>query len=317
MKSLFFAILIFAVGPLVSAQSIQEAQQFLDENRVYKADIEKSGDYESLHRQIAATEDPKSKFGYIVFSVARHQKKLLTEDQSRTVDGLIDARQKNPLNWHDLRNIVRVHAVMELWDFATSEDKNSAEKYRKSWDQWTDLRIDYMFEEFVDKERFQRAVWEVLTSEQRAKLLSGEWDEYLKKSTGHGRLYSAPKQVTRALGKPENPEAFETAAKKWEERWTPMLEKYQAASKFQQQREFSMDLADEKFAVASWQKYAEEFREFITMERDAIRELVQVGYAPGVELNDKVAGTQAQLRAQMIEKYSDKAGSFLKLLNVK
>ena len=315
---LFLAIILAFVSPLsAGSPAIEKAGEFLDQNRIFSGQSNRSEEYEALHRKISSSPDPESKFGYMVFSIARHQEKLLTAAQAEKVDTLIESRQSSPVHWHDYRNIVRVHAVIELWNYASAAEEDTAKLFREEWEKWTDLRIAYMFEEFVDRERFQQAFWEILTPEQRTKLLSGEWDKYLKKSTGHGRLYSAPKQVTRALGKPDFPEAFAEASAKWEERWDPMLSQYLNASKFQRQREFSMDLADEAFAVASWQEYAKEFRNFVTMERDAIRELVQAGYEPGVDLSKRIEKEQQKLRDQMVGKYSENAATFPDLLEVR
>ena len=78
-----------------------------------------------------------------------------------------------------------------------------------------------------------------------------------------------------------------------------------------------MDLAEEPFALASWDEYAREFRKFATMERDAIRELVQVGYDfenQNAELEIKLRATEAKFKTGMIEKYRKKAADFLDLL---
>ena len=37
--------------------------------------------------------DPKTKFGYVVFSVARHSKKLLSDEQAEAISKIIEARK--------------------------------------------------------------------------------------------------------------------------------------------------------------------------------------------------------------------------------
>lgn len=305
------SLLVVFFGAASADDRLQIARQSLKANRIFTGPLETSDNYKQLYKKVSARPDPNSKFGYIVFSIARHHKKLLTTEQSKELESLIESRQNASVNWHDNRNIVRIHAVFALWKYAAATESAEVAKLKSNWEAWTDLRIDYMFEEFIAKERFQTKAWQILTAAQQEQLLSGAWDQYLKKSTGHGRLYSAPKQVSRELGKPDHPELFAQTAEKWRAAWQPMLAEYNSASQFQRKREFSLNLAGEPFAAASWSDYAKAFRAFVTMERDAIRELVQSGYDINPDLEEKLAKTEAKFRDGMIRKYSGKSGIIL------
>ena len=171
-----------------------------------------------------------------------------------------------------------------------------------------------MFQEFVDKERFQRAAWDLLIPAQHDAIRSGEWDKYLKRDTGHKRLFSADKQVTRVFGKPQDSAQFDAAVDKWKNLWQPMWDRYQAASLFQCQREFAMDRADESFAIYSWSEYATEFRDFVTTECDAIREIIQTGYSIDDDLLSKSEALHEKLRADMLKKYRPEQDDFLRSL---
>jgi len=304
--------ILFATVATAEERTVR-ASDFLRANRASTATTATNTDFRQLQKRIATRPDPESKFGYIVFSVARHRNQLLSDEQATQLDTLIDARRNAAINWHDVRNIVRVHAVIAMWDYAQSRD-DSVSRYRKTWEAWTDLRLAYMFEEFIVAERFHRAFWAILNTDQRAKLLSGEWDSYLKKSTGHKRLFSAGKQVRRVMGKPDHPEAFDRASTLWNERWQAMHQGYLAASKFQRQRQFSMDLTDEDFDVEAWDEYATAFRAFVTMECDAVRDILQTGYDLDAAATAQLDQTRDQLHTDMIEKYRPGCSDFLRAI---
>ena len=306
----WFSASIFAADP------IDAARDFLEQNRAFRGTIGPSADFDTVREKIASMNDPKTKFGYVVFSVARHSKKLLSDEQAEAISKIIEARKNAEVNWHDIRNVVRVHAQIRLWKYAAKSDAAEAKKLRADWKAWNDLRIAFMFEEFVAQERFQRAAWDVLTVEQRKALLSSEWDPFLKKSMGHGRLFSANKQVQRVFGKADDENKFDAAVDHWEKAWEPVFEYYQAASEFQRKREFSMDDAGENFAAASWKEYASAFRGFSETECDAIRGLVQAGYEKDAEFLNKITNFQTKLRADMVKKYESNAAEFLRRLGV-
>jgi len=289
---------------------------FLAENRISKGKTVRPGNYEALKRIIASIKDPQSKFGYIVFSVARHSEKLLEKDQSAQLDALIESRRKATVNWHDVRNVVRVQAAIAMWNYAAVPTNHSQETARRiaEWEAWTDLRLAYMFEEFVARERFQRAVWDILTLEQRKKIRSGEWDKFLKKSTGHKRLFYADRIVSRAFGLPDHPAALDTAVAHHRNLWKPMRDHYQKAARFERQCEFSMDLADEKFVLATWSDYAKAFRAFATAECESVREILQAGYDTDAKLAKKLDQHLLHLRTEMIAKF--RAGAADLLLNL-
>ncbi len=218
------------------------------------------------------------------------------------------------MNWHDVRNVVRVQANIALWAYAAERDAAQADRLKQEWNRWTDLRLAFMFEEFVAQERFQRAVWEVFTAEQRRRLVAGELDSRIRKNTGHSRSFSAHKQVLKALGQPPDKAAWDTAVANWEKKWKPVAAQNEGAARFERQRELAMDQADETFAVAAWSEQEAAFRGFVSAERDAIRNLVQAGYQQTPDLAKKAAEYQQKLRAQMLEKYSAHAGEFLRQL---
>lgn len=313
---LVVVIAILCPGAVNSADSdLTLAREFLNDHAVIEQIPERPQNFEALVRRVSETPDPESKFGYFVFSIARHSEKLLSAKQARQLDHLIANRKQAEPNWHDVRNLVRVRAQIALWDYAAETDPKLAEAKRATWEKWTDLRLAYMFQEFVATEKFQRAAWDLLTTEQQTALRSGKWDKHLKKSTGHGRLFSADKQITRVLGKPDARDSFSRSEKAWRKRWETMWETYQEAARFERKRESSMDLADEAFAIhASQERYAPAFRAFAEQECEAIRELLQSGYRLNDEARRALANHRETLRNEALDSYAECPAEMLDLL---
>lgn len=270
----------------------------------------------ALHERIAAHRDPGTQFGYVVFSLARPATGILSEEQRTALDAIIDARRTAPVNWHDVRNVIRVQAQRLLLPHALETNAEKLAALRSAWEQWTDLRLAYMFQEHIAQDRFQRAAWALLTPAQKTALLRGDHDSQLKKSTGHSRGFFADRIVTKALGKPDHPDVFKTTTDLWRTRWQTIQANLEAAAKFDRQREFAMDEADETFAIASWPAQARAFRAFAEAERDAIRALVQAGYALDEKQIAKAQNASDSLRTEAIEKYRTGAETLLRALGL-
>lgn len=300
--------------PLEGADRLTGARQFLDEHRVYTQKLTPPANFAELHTKIAGSRDPGTKFGPYIFALANPKAKVLSEDQLAKVKAVIAARGASPVNWHDARNVVRVQSLITMWAYVAETDPAKTAALEKEWNAWNDLRLAYMFEEFVAQERFQRAAWAVFTPEQKHRLIAGELDAHIKKSTGHSRAFSAQKQVLKVLGKPMDKAAFDEVTARWEKKWESVADQTEAAAKFDRQREMAMDDADEAFAVAAWSEQETAFRAFAQGERDAIRDLVQASYQKSPDLTLAIAKVREQLRAQMVEKYGEHAGVLLRQL---
>ena len=88
---------VLLIGKSV-AEPYQAAVDFLETNRV-SSDLVPTANYISIYQEIDQVPDPKTKFGCLVFSVARHQKKLLTPDQAKaTGDVKEDMQLSHPMD---------------------------------------------------------------------------------------------------------------------------------------------------------------------------------------------------------------------------
>ena len=73
-------------------------------------------------------------------------------------------------------------------------------------------------------------------------------------------------------------------------------------------------IAGERFARMARKEVQGAFNLFTLTERDAIRELVLAGYNVTPELTKRSATFQAELRAQILEKYRENAGDLLRIM---
>ncbi len=314
MKRLCLITWVWVVALNADEAKLSEARAFLAKHQLREAVVTPPTNFEELRKRIAARRDPGTKFGTVVFSFARPGTGVLDVDQLKQMEEVIAARRDSPVNWHDVRNVVRVQAMLLLFPHALATDAGELATIREEWNAWTDLRQGFMFQEFVAQERFQRAAWSVLTSGQKEQLLSGALDAKLKKSTGHSRGFFADRIVQRALGKPDHSEAFEAAVMDWRVRWEGVQAAEQEAARLDRQREFAMEAADEDFAVAAWTADAGAVRAWAEAERDAIRDLVQAGYDIDPDLRAKVTSLVEEQRAEMINKYQEHGGELLRRL---
>ena len=312
--SRIFGVLLtfFLLATLQGEERVDVAQRYLDENRISDQTFVRPVNYGEIHAKITSSHDPQTKFHPYIFNLSNPKSKVLSLEQRENIQALIEQRKNRPVQWHDVRNTVRVQAQLVLWSYAIERDDQQASNLEKEWNRWNDLRLAYMFEEFVETERFQRDVWAIFTTEQKQRLIAGDWDAYIKKNTGHSRAFTAHKQVVKALGKPPNKTEFDRAVIEWERKWQPVSTEIEASAKFERQRELSMDESNEAFAVAAWMEQETAFRIFSLAERDAIRELVSAGYPSANDLKSTIATYQEKLRLEMIEKYREHAGELLK-----
>lgn len=287
----------------------------MQDNVLLKELPDKPASYAAVRAKIDEMEDPQSTFGYTAFSIYRHRDKLLTPTQRKSFEALLESKSTRDVDWHDVRNIVRIRALIELWKYAEETDPEMVTQRKNTWESWTDQRMDYMLQEFVANEKYQRSVWNLLSEDQIRKLRAGEWDEYLKKKTGHQQLFSADKQLKKILGQPKHQQAFEEVVEKWKIRWEAMREKIRAASLMQRKAEFSKDLATEPFVLHLWADgYAVQFRNFATHERDVIRELLQAGYDLDEATRAKLVAYRDSLKKKTLKKFADSPAELLKVL---
>ena len=205
-----FALLLLLAdsSPIHAQDKLAAAERYLADHLQEAMDPFPDPDYEKLLTKISALRDPETKFGPYIFGLKKPTTGILTDEQIAAIDELIEKKNASPINWHDARNTARMQGLITLWAYATESDEDYAAELKKIWEQWNNLRLAYMFQEFIAKEQIQRRVWAVLTPEQKTQLIAGEYDEHIKKNIGHARSFSAAKRVLKGFGEPDHPEEF-------------------------------------------------------------------------------------------------------------
>jgi hypothetical protein len=277
---------------------------YLEQHRVR---AEKPADgLEKFAEAMAAVErrpDPFTSFETFIFGIKRRSARLLAPEQSKRWEEMLARHTPITRRWHDERNLVRCLFERVRWDYAVSDDGRAAETKREMA-RWLDLRMAWMFEEEIAHDRFCRDAWKILTDEQRRKILAGEWDGQVKKSTGHSYESWADRIVTRALGKPQDKAAFDRAAAAQKAAYAAPHGRYTAAATRHRRASFAMDVNSEETVIASWREVDRTFREIVLAEAEAIRVLCRAGYAlSSADLAAKAGEAKAAIWRQALERF--------------
>jgi hypothetical protein len=275
---------------------------YLEQHRV-RAE-KPAGGLDKFAETLAAIEcrpDPLTSFETFIFGIQRHSARLLTPEQSKRWEELLARHTPVTSRWHDERNLVRCLFERVRWDYAIADDARAAGAKREM-ERWLDLRMAWMFEEEIAHDRFCRDAWKILTDEQRRKILAGEWDGQVKKSTGHSYALWADRIVTRALGKPQNKVAFDRAAAAQKNAYAAPHDRYTAAATRHRRVSFAMDVNSEEMVIASWREVDRTFRVIVLAEAEAIRVLCRAGY-PSSDLAAKTGKAKAAIWRQALERF--------------
>lgn len=247
--------------------------------------------------------DPLTNFETFIFGIKRHSARLLTPEQAKRWEEMLARHTPVTLRWHDERNLVRCLFERIRWDYAVADDAHAA-TVRRELERWLDLRMAWMFEEEIAHDRFCCDAWQILTDDQRRKILTGEWDGQVKKSTGHSYESWADRIVTRALGKPKDQAAFDRAAAAQKAAYAAPHARYTVAATRHRRVSFALDVNSKDMVIASWREVDRMFREIVLAEAEAIRALCHAGYASvPADLAAKVGEAKAAIWREGLERF--------------
>lgn len=273
---------------------------------VLPAEAFRNGDREEILRR----PDPGTRFLYYAFGLKRHAAELLDPAQAEALNLVIEAHGPVHSRWHDERNTLRCYWNRLLWLHAGAE-KSDAEQIHSDLAIWMDLRMKWTLQEHLAQYRFAREVWDVLNKDQQEKLLSGAWKSRAKQETGHTRGDATAKIITRALGKPDDTDAFASAVAAWSKERTPLHQTLTDAENRERLIVFAMDLNDANMAGAAAFEASKAYSALYLAEADAIRRIVQGAYRePRVRCGK--AAEQAWKEAE--ERFMPGAADLIKLL---
>lgn len=279
---------------LESRESAFPSEAFRDEDRE-----------EILHRP-----DPETQFLYYAFGLKKHAAKLLSPDQALALNAVIEKHAPVHSRWHDERNTVRCYWNRLLWIHAGA-DQGEAEKIHAELAIWMDLRIQWTRQEHLAQYRFARDVWDVLTSEQQEKLLSGAWKSYAKQGTGHSRGDATAKIITRALGKPDDAETFASAVAAWSTERVPLHQALTDAENRERRIVFAMDRNSASMADAAAVAETDTYSALYLAEADSIRRIVQAAYR---EPQDRCAKAAEEGWKEAEQRFHPGAADLIQLL---
>ena len=231
----------------------------------------------SVREVILARPDPGTFFLRYAFGLKRHAKKLLTQEQTARLHQVLEQHARAHQRWHDERNTLRCkfNAVMWLHAAATAAE---APKLRAALGEWMRLRMAWTRQEHLAQFRFAREVWQVLTAEQQAHVLAGDWKAYATQDTGHSRGDATAKIITRALGKAADPSAFESALQAWSQQRQPLHDELAKAEEAERRIVFAMDLNSEGLVMAANAVANAAYARLYLAEAEALRRIVQAAY---------------------------------------
>ena len=259
---------------------------------------------------ILARPDPGTLFSYYVFGLKRNTARLLDADQAKRLSAVIDAQSAAVLRWHDERNTLRCKFTQLMWRFTGASDAD-APKLRAELDTWMRLRMAWTEQEHIAQYRLCRAAWDVLTAEQRQRLLGGEWKEFAKQDTGHAYADFTTAVMTRALGKPNDAEAFEKAVAAWPKERAPLHAAFIKADKRERLIVFAMDINSGAMAHGANVAANAAFAKLYMAETEAFRRIVQAAY---VNPQARCAKASGVAWAEAPRRFSGGAAELIELL---
>ncbi len=277
MKSLLqlvSAVLLTAVT--VRATPLQSRVAELIEPRLAAA-AEAPADAGAVTTVILSRPDPETFFNRYIFGLQRNAAKLLRPEQATRLKEIIAQRSPSNLRWHDERNTLRCRFNEVMWRYAAASAPD-APALRAELTEWMRLRMAWTLQEHLADYEFGRVVWEILDPAQRKHLLAGNWKSYAKLDTGHARDNATGKIITRALGKPDNADAFTLALGEWNKQREALHRALQTAENNERRVGFAMDVNSPGLFRALAEKSNAAYAVLYIAEAEATRRLVQAGY---------------------------------------
>lgn len=202
-------VLIILLRSLDAATpAIRVARAHIDAAAVYQGtnpDLEAYADEIST---LLEGRDAGTKTMSFVFGINRHADKLLSQRQSDRLSALLNRQQPRIKRLHDERNVLRGFFFAKAWELPLLKDRER-QRGLEELHGWLAVWLHSTLHERIAHHHLCREVFGLLTPAQQTALADGDWDQYIRKSTGHQRAYFGDRIVSRALGKPAKPEQFQ------------------------------------------------------------------------------------------------------------
>ena len=121
---------LLADSPPIHAQGkLAAAERYLSDHLHEAIEPLSDSESETLRTQISQLRDPGTQFGPYIFGLKKPVAGILTDEQIASIDELIEKKNASPINWHDTRNVIRMHALIILWAYAAESDEEAATEF--------------------------------------------------------------------------------------------------------------------------------------------------------------------------------------------
>jgi hypothetical protein len=189
--------------------------------------------------------------------------------------------------------------------------RTAKEKELRDWlDVWMEIRL----QEQIAHHRYCRDAWALLTEAQREQLKRGDWDKFVKKSTGHKRTYFGDRVVRRALGEPTKVDAFKLRSAQFEKEHTGIQKALLVAESRWRRAKFAMPSLPDEVMAQAWRPVDDAYRAFFLSQARHIDELSRAGYdLDDVKFCERLAARPGRELAELDQKIESKLASGRKL----
>lgn len=292
-------ILIASTGLLPGDDApLAAAEAHLRAHTVLRAEQPRPEDHRETIERLLQSRDPETTATSFLHGIRRHATKLLSEEQTARWNALLEEGLPQLKRWHDERNVLRGIFFARAWRLPalTPAEREPAMNNLRSWLRvWLELTL----RERIAQHHLCRDAWALLTPAQRASLSRGDWDRFVRKSTGHQRAYFGDRIVVRALGPPNHREAFENLSSELERKQSTIRRNLLEAERRWRILTFAQPAASDEILAAEWQRTSVALGAFFLDQVEHIDRLVGAGY----DLSEDT--TRARLLAQPDRELAD------------
>jgi hypothetical protein len=315
-RSLFILLVGLGTHATHAGESpIGAARAHFHANRVFVGSRPVAMKYAAQIAKTIQGRDAQTKTISFIHGIRRQAKKLLSETQATEWERLLAARQSQIQRLHDERNVLRGVFFAGAWELPAL-DGAEREAKRGELEDWLSVWLDTTLHERIANHRLCRDAWGILTPQQRQNLAAGEWDVHVKKSTGHKRDYFGDKIVSRPLGKPDRPEAFQKLSIALEAKHDAIQSELLETERRWRILTLQIPSVPDELLVAEWQRTAAALGNFFLSQVRAIDDLTHAGYDLRIQIvKDKVRSQTSRERSDLEKRVRDKLPAGLTLLS--
>jgi len=277
MTRALFALASLGLLASCPAEPLALAKAHVRQHAVFRGERPKFADHRADIDRHLTSRDPETTATSFLHGIRRHAAKLLTASQATHWESLLNERQPQLKRLHDERNVLRGVFFAKAWALP-SLDQTERAAAMIELKQWLRVWLDITLHERIAQHHLCRDAWEILTADQRTALVRGDWDQFVRKSTGHKRAYFGDRVVSKALGKPDHPQSFNRTSASLAQAQVSVQDKLLDAEQRWRILTFAQPPVSDELLAAEWNRTAAALGEFFLDQVDHIVRLTEAGY---------------------------------------